>query len=96
MKHPREARRRRREFIAGLGSAVPWLVAVRAQQPVPPVVGFLCSVERAFKDVPGGPGADIEGNAERRAKPQATCYNFSFLDDLVRRSTGWILTDAIF
>jgi putative tryptophan/tyrosine transport system substrate-binding protein len=34
---------RRRDFIVGFGSAVPWPITARAQQSVMPVIGFLSS-----------------------------------------------------
>jgi putative tryptophan/tyrosine transport system substrate-binding protein len=53
---------RRREFIAGLGGAAAWPLAARAQQPTPPVIGFVdAGSEEAF---PGRVAAFRKGLGE--------------------------------
>ena len=58
---------RRREFIAGLGSAAAWPVVARAQQPTVPVIGYLSSssaVDYQIETVPFLQGLKEAGYVE--------------------------------
>jgi putative tryptophan/tyrosine transport system substrate-binding protein len=93
---------RRREFIAGLGSAAAWPAVVRAQQPAMPVIGFLSaqSAEVDYKDttVPFLQGLKEAGYVEGQNVAVEYRYAENQLDrlpalaaDLVRRRVAVIV-----
>jgi putative ABC transport system substrate-binding protein len=96
---------KRREFIAGLGSAAAWPVVARAQQPAVPVIGFLSSQfpEIDYKNitVPFLQGLKETGYIEgqnvaveyRRAENQFDRLP-TLADDLVRRRVAVIVVDG--
>jgi putative ABC transport system substrate-binding protein len=106
--HPTACRRgdrmiRRREFIAGLGSAAAWPVVARAQQPAMPVIGFLSpqSADDDFKivTVPFLQGLKETGYVEGQNVAVEYRYAENQYDrlpalaaDLVRRRVAVIVT----
>ena len=91
---------RRREFIAGIGSAAAWPVKVRAQQAATPVVGFLSSVD--YKVTSATTAAFLQGLKEAgylEGQNMAVEYRYadnqydrlpSIAADLVRRRVAVI------
>ena len=101
------SRMRRRQFIAGLGSAAAWPLAARAQQPTMPVIGYLTP---GFEDPPAAPFSRVaalrSGLAEsgyvegrsialeyRHARNQADRLP-SLAADLVQRKVAAIFTSG--
>src|SRR5712671_4350890 len=96
---------RRREFIAGLGSAAAWPLAARAQQPTIPVIGFLSSqsaeVDYKNRTVPFLQALKETGYVEGQNVAVEYRYAENQLDrlptlaaDLVRRRVAVIVVDG--
>jgi putative tryptophan/tyrosine transport system substrate-binding protein len=93
---------KRREFIAGLGSAVAWPLVARAQQPAAPVVGFLfSSTSKAVGPFIAGLAADLAEIGYAEGRNVAFEYRMAedhferlpaLANDLVRRRVAVIFT----
>jgi putative tryptophan/tyrosine transport system substrate-binding protein len=93
---------RRREFIAGLGGAAAWPLAVRAQRPMMPVVGFLfSSTSKAVGPFIAGLAAGLAQTGYAEGRNVAFEYRMAedhferlpaLANDLVRRRVAVIFT----
>src|ERR1700675_1486436 len=97
---------RRREFIAGLGSAAAWPLVARAQQPSMPVIGFLspqsADDDEKYSTVPFLQGLQETGYVE--GQNVAIVYRYAenqydrlpaLATDLVRRRVAVIVAGGI-
>src|ERR1700682_455981 len=95
---------RRREFIAGLGSAAVWPLAARGQQPSLPVIGVLRSAEEsAVRSLTAAfhRGLNEQGYVEKRNVNILYRYADTLYDrmpalvaDLLSRGVSVIATDG--
>ena len=90
---------KRREFIAGLGSATAWPVVARAQQPAMPVIGFL-STQSAddYKDATAPFLSGLKETAMSRARTWWSSIVMRTINMICRRSQpiGLVLCPAVF
>jgi putative tryptophan/tyrosine transport system substrate-binding protein len=95
---------RRREFIAGLGSAAAWPLAARAQQSAVPVIGYLSDwraeadavILAAFRQGLGETGYIEHRNVaiEYRWAENTNARLPALVDDLIRRRVAVIATNG--
>jgi putative ABC transport system substrate-binding protein len=96
---------KRREFIAGLGSAATWPVVARAQQPTMPVIGYLSgrtedsdasmlvSVRRGLGDVGYSEGGNVR--IEYRFADGRNDRLSTLLNDLTQRKVSVVVSTAV-
>jgi putative ABC transport system substrate-binding protein len=99
---------KRREFIAGLGSAAAWPVVARAQQPAMPVIGFLSTGRKAGLQAAERDAGFRKGLAEAGfVEDHNVTVEYRFADgqierlpqlaaDLVNRKVAVIVTNSTF
>jgi putative ABC transport system substrate-binding protein len=94
---------RRREFIAGLGSAAAWPVAARAQQPTIQVIGYLSAQSADYRNVIAPFLQGLKENGYVDGQNVAIEYRYAenqlerlpaLADDLVRRRVAVIVAEG--